>query len=564
MTRAISAEIWRERARSLNLEWVNETPKRNDQRELIRCLDCGSEWFVIPANIAKGRKSCEPCARQASRVSNQEWVERLSEVNAEWLGQTPANIADKSQLARCRKCGESWAVNPRRIAHGHPRCLAKAIKPTVSSQEWLIRAQKAQIKWLQIPVRSKEKVEAQCLRCNHIWKPIPDNIRGGSGCPSCAIADVARSTRPKVSPEEWDRRASTLNLRWTSPPPKSAKTKSPIECIVCGHTWFVLPSNITKGAGCPACAGNAPVAQSVWDQRALAAGLEWLEPVLGRHSNARARCLSCGHIWSPEAGSVAGGAGCPACSEEKRRKSRLLGNEAWIARAAKAELSWIEIPDNNSSKRLIHCDKCSYEWSVIPATIASGAGCPICAGVSVQPETWKARALAVGIEWLDLPTSARRPTKARCLKCGLTWNANPGGVTSGSGCPDCAETGYKVGQPGLFYLVERKSSQGRPARKIGITNVSSAKTRLSLWRNQGFLLRMQKVHDDGQLILNLETNMLRWLRFEMNLPQYLDKEEMPRGGATETFSPDDPSDSVLLKKIESEFSELVGKYDLEQ
>jgi hypothetical protein len=36
----------------------------------------------------------------------------------------------------------------------------------------------------------------------------------------------------------------------------------------------------------------------------------------------------------------------------------------------------------------------------------------------------------------------------------------------------------------------------------------------------------------------------------------LDKEEMPKGGATETFSPTEPSDFLLIKKIESEFTRI--------
>jgi hypothetical protein len=116
-----------------------------------------------------------------------------------------------------------------------------------------------------------------------------------------------------------------------------------------------------------------------------------------------------------------------------------------------------------------------------------------------------------------------------------------------------------VGQPGLFYLVERDSSQGRPARKIGITNTKGSKTRLALWKRQGFTLKAQYTHEDGSLILQLETSILRWLRNDLGLPSYLDKEEMPKGGATETISPDEPSEYLLLEKIELEFSRLVGE-----
>ena len=551
--------MWMERAAQLNLQWVANTPRRNDEKTLVRCLDCGNEWMVTPANIAKGRKSCEPCARQLSRISTQEWKARLSAVRAEWVGETPDNNSDKSKVAKCLVCGGQWNVDPRRISKGHPRCSGKLPKVTISESEWLNRAAKAGIEWLEMPTRSKVQTGARCLKCGHRWKPIPDNIRGGSGCPKCALKSSSPTKGVKITPEEWGRRASLLGLKWRDSTPLNAHTKSPIMCLRCGHEWLVWPTGISKGASCPSCAQNARLPQAVWDERASKVGLKWLEPVSGRHAKVSAICLACGHSWSPDAGAVAMGAGCPICSEEKRRQFRLLGDEVWERRADDAGLAWLELPDNNATKKRIRCKKCSYEWSVIPQTIASGAGCPVCSGVFVEPDTWMARALAVGVEWLEIPTSARRPTRAKCLKCGLIWKANPGGITSGSGCPDCAETGYKVGQPGLFYLVERTSGVGRPARKIGITNIESSKVRLSLWRKQGFVLRWQKTHTNGQVILDLETNMLRWLRYEMGLPQYLDKEEMPKGGATETFSPDEPDELTLIEWIEAEFLRLSVK-----
>jgi len=562
MTSGISAKEWHERARKLNLKWVDAPPKRNDEKTLIRCLDCKNEWLAYPANIAKGRKSCEPCARAASRVPKEVWISRLAEANAIWINGTPANNSDKSKVGKCQLCNGTWNVDPRRILIGHPRCPSKDKRQTVGRDAWIQRAKKVGVEWLEIPTRSKTKTPARCLRCGYNWKPIPDNIRGGSGCPKCALVQPANPGGRRISSSEWNERAKKAGVRWLKETPTGTTVKTPAVCVKCDYKWSPLPSNISKGAGCPRCARNLPITQSVWDQRAIAVGLEWLEPVTGgRHSKAKARCLTCDYAWVVEVGSVAGGSGCPKCGAEKARLSRHLDPEIWIDRATKANLKWVELPTNNSTKRMIKCQKCAYTWNVIPQTISGGAGCPVCSGVVVEESTWLARATAVNIRWLKIPTSARRPTPAECLRCGLVWKPNPGGVTSGSGCPDCAETGFKVGQPGLFYLVERSSAKGRAARKIGITNVASSKVRLALWKRQGFDLIFQKQHDDGRLILNLEQNLLIWLRHDKNLPQYLDKEEMPKGGATETFSPDEPPEPLLLQKIESEYLALCVEYE---
>lgn len=560
MSRGIGASEWQDRAKNLNLQWVEAPPRRNDEKTLIRCLDCSNEWLVYPANIAKGRKSCERCARAESRVPADVWITRLADANAVWLNGTPINNSDKSKLGKCQLCQGTWNVNPRRISKGHPRCTGKQKSETISRDTWMDRAKKAGIEWIEIPLRTKSKTPARCISCGHVWSPIPDNIRGGSGCPKCALRNTSNRGGKKISAEEWIERAERAGVRWLLNTPKGTTVKTPVECLKCGYEWSPLPSNISKGAGCPRCAKNAPVPQSIWEDRASALGLRWLEPVGGRHSKAQIECIKCNHSWSVEAGSVAGGAGCPKCGLEKASLSRHLDSKIWIQRAAKQNLKWLELPTNNSIRRLISCQRCSYSWRVIPSTINGGSGCPVCSGVVVEDSTWHARATAVDIRWLERPTSARKPTPAECLKCGLVWKPAPGGVTSGSGCPDCAETGYKVGQPGLFYLVERSSAKGRAARKIGITNVSSSKVRLALWKRQGFDLRFKTQHESGQLILSLEQNIIEWLRYDQKLPQFLDKEEMPKGGATETFSPDEPPERALIKKIESEYLRLCEEY----
>lgn len=556
MRAGISSDEWRDRAKRLNLEWVEDTPRRNDEHKLIRCLDCGHEWLVYGANISKGRRSCEPCARAASRVSPETWVERLAEVKGVWVNGTPFNNSDTEKLGRCLVCEGTWNVNPRRISLGHPRCPNKARDETLSKKTWIDRAKKVGIQWIEVPTRSKIRTPAKCLECGYEWSPIPDNIRSGSGCPKCALRKAKNPSGQRVSAKEWEDRAAKVGLRWKSGTPKSSKDRTPVICLKCNYSWSPLAANIAKGSSCPSCAKNAPQPQSIWDERALAVGLRWLEPVKGRHSLTKAICIHCGTEAVVESGSVAGGTGCSKCGAEKAQRNRRLDSTIWIERAAIQNLKWKELPSNNSEKKLILCQTCNYEWRVIPSTINSGAGCPVCSGVVVEDSTWEARAAAVKIKWLKIPSSSRRPTPAQCLNCGLIWRPNPSGVTSGSGCPDCAETGYKVGQPGILYLVERGSTRGRAARKIGITNVSSSKIRLNHWAKQGFELKLQKSHQNGQVILDLEQSLLRWLRHDQNLPQYLDKQEMPKGGATETFSPNEPSEFLLIEKIESEFLKI--------
>lgn len=558
MTKRIDRAEWVRRALSLNLEWTSEPPTRNDQKTPIRCTLCGHEWAVLPANIAKGRRNCPSCYKIASRVSVEEWQSRILDLGSIWLEGTPETLADLDKWAKCLKCGSDWKVNPRRLykGAGHPRCSSTKPQGLLPDSIWNDRARLANIIWLSAPTNSKSRTPARCLSCGHEWNPTPSNINQGSGCPQCP---KNRRNTP-ISDEAWEERAARVNIRWIGGVPRNSKTKHEALCLSCGHAWSVNPSNVSKGTGCPSCAKNAPISQSIWDERAQALDLEWLEPVLGRHAKARIKCLKCAYEWSCEAGAVAQGSGCPKCSNLVKNLKRRLPTSSWIERAKKLNLEWIEFPTNNSEKKQIRCLVCRYEWSVIPSKVAGNTGCPMCAGTVVTSQMWLDRAESVNITWLDVPTNSRVGTRARCNVCGLVWKPVPDAVRNGSGCPDCAVTGYKSGQPGLFYLVERSSGVGRSARKIGITNLAGSKVRTDLWRRQNFLLIKTISHESGQLIYELEQQVLRWLRLELNLPQYLDSEEMPLGGATETFDPDYPTHSDLVKKIDEVFRDLLERF----
>jgi hypothetical protein len=87
------------------------------------------------------------------------------------------------------------------------------------------------------------------------------------------------------------------------------------------------------------------------------------------------------------------------------------------------------------------------------------------------------------------------------------------------------------------------------ARKIGITNTERRYDRIAAY-GSGWEVVFTTSHDDGQLVRDLETQVLRWLRKDVGLPPYLGKEEMgAAGGHTETFSLEGVSNREVLTKI---------------
>ncbi len=118
--------------------------------------------------------------------------------------------------------------------------------------------------------------------------------------------------RTWITQDEWDRRADAVGLEWLDLV-KNNRTPTAVRCLTCAHTWSPWPTGVTSGHGCPRCAGSAPLSQNVWDRRAAAVGIEWLEPVKASHTPTSARCLTCGHECLPRPANVQQGHGCPRC-----------------------------------------------------------------------------------------------------------------------------------------------------------------------------------------------------------------------------------------------------------
>ena len=75
--------------------------------------------------------------------------------------------------------------------------------------------------------------------------------------------------------------------------------------------------------------------------------------------------------------------------------------------------------------------------------------------------------------------------------------------------------------------------------KIGIANSAPRKLyydRLKDHGRRGWEVVGKWEFDLTQTAFEVEQGFLAWVRLELGLPQFLGPEEMPQGGATETFS----------------------------
>ena len=310
----------------------------------------------------------------------------------------------------------------------------------------------------------------------------------------------------------WDSRAAAAGLAWVAPV-KSILTPTAARCLTCGHRWTPWPSGVSQGHGCPRCAGRI-VTQDEWDARAAAVSIVWEAPVTHALVNTPARCLKCGHRWNAPPNHVQQGRGCPACLRVPQAE--------WDRRAKERGLAW-EAPGVTSDDRApARCLTCGYRWSVTPAKVAEGRGCPRCAGRIVTQAEWDARARIVGIEWEQPVENANHPSPARCLTCGHRWLPWPTNVSRGQGCPQCHGPGFDSQAPGRLYLLTLPELG---LLKIGVTGELGI--RLDRHRSRGWQVAGVWRFDDGRSALDAETAVLKW--WQAQGAAFCDRHEVPGG-----------------------------------
>ncbi len=101
-------------------------------------------------------------------------------------------------------------------------------------------------------IGTNHKILHKCLTCYHEWKPTPDNVLNGSGCPPCSIKQNALDR--SLTHDEYVNKIAISNPTLTLLEPyRSGSVKLKFLCTICGHEWLKRQEDAKKGSGCPVC-----------------------------------------------------------------------------------------------------------------------------------------------------------------------------------------------------------------------------------------------------------------------------------------------------------------------
>ena len=388
----------------------------------------------------------------------------------------------------------------------------------LTQEDWNRRAEAVGIEWLEEVRGSRIKASALCLECGSKISVHPSDVQQGHR--KCNVCWEARRGKDKIVAQEvWDERGLAVGIAWLRPV-SGARVKTEAECLSCGQLWSAIPYVVKTGSGCPECgilkrAAAKRLPQGMWDQRAKELELEWLEPVTSGAKPTQCRCLNCDYVTAKRPNGVATGKGCGRCAGNAQVPQR-----EWDLRAAAVKLKWLEPVTTNGIKTLADCLMCGHRWSAVPGEVQQGQACPECGNKrkgqhQVLPQSeWQRRAATVGIKWLEPVLHSGIPTKALCLECGNEWPKSPDGVTSGSGCPNCANSGFDYSAPSTVYLLVNQDG----IAKVGITGQGRIRRlRLNKMALQGFELQRAWEFESGTDARTVEKETHRRWRLEDGL-----------------------------------------------
>ena len=236
--------------------------------------------------------------------------------------------ANKEAISvKCTRCGYEWSTTPVLLLKGSG-CISCAGLKKKTTEEF--------IKQLAIVSPSIEvqgeysntntKIKVKNKDCGHSWYAKPNSLLRGSNCPKCA--GNTRKTHYQFVQE-----LSTVNPNISVIGEYvDAKTKIVIRCNNCGKELFMTPNALLNGHGCSVCNHMRGIAKHqgkthLKTTEEVMQQLLIINPrieVLGEYTRSKeplhVRCKVCGHEWSPQAGSLLCGHGCPECAKQKRKK----------------------------------------------------------------------------------------------------------------------------------------------------------------------------------------------------------------------------------------------------
>jgi len=512
---------------------------------LCKCMTCGKDILPRFSNVKKGTAACVYCA--GKKIDPEDAKKLMTEYGYTPLVEYPGSNTPWKAIHI--QCGE--LVSPRFTAlqtgrGGCMRCGFKANKEKQLGDPSAARALfiSKGIEPLEPYPGASKPWKSKCMNCGKIISPHYSRVKSGTGCVYCA--------GKKVTPEEAVAIMLTAQLRPLEPYPGAKKNWKSF-CLRCNRKVAPTYGDVRLGeGGCKFC-GKSFVDANEARELMISKGLIPQVPYPGNGKPWHCLCAKCGRDIYPHYNSVNGrNSGCKYCkgvfvdaidAENLMREHNLLPLTPYPG----ASTPW-----------KCTCMVCGKNVSPQYSAIVQGQGsCKYCSRKVVDPEDAIQVMLSKNLEPLEPYSRADGPWKCRCMKCDKTVTPSYVSVNGGQGgCKYCATSGIDYSASAFIYLM---TNQGKGAHKIGIGTDKTRDNRIRAHKRDGWEVYKSVSIATAEEAEKIEFQVLKWLREVMNLPPYLSKKEMRRGGYSETVDASEIDLPTIWAKIEEMSKVLSSK-----
>ena len=151
-----------------------------------KCNKCNYEWLVTPDALINSKTGCPNC-NGGIKNTHEDFVERMKNVNHNIKILGRYNNSSTKILCKCKICSYEWNSLPTSLLnnHGCPNCDTNRKRKTHDEFMHEISNINPNINILDLYTGINNKILCECNICGNKWKPTPDSLLRGHGCPIC-------------------------------------------------------------------------------------------------------------------------------------------------------------------------------------------------------------------------------------------------------------------------------------------------------------------------------------------------------------------------------------------
>lgn len=505
-----------------------------------KCLTCGQITSPRLSGLRQGQGGCKRCGINSSaksRMLTPSQAERIAK-KKKLKPLEPYSGSNKKWKCKCLRCGKvssPYFSNIRDGVYGCGWCAKKLVDPSKAKKIML----KAGLTPLVSYPGSDKGWLCRCNKCGREVTPAYSSIKvGQGGCKWC------KSKSPWVDPVE------AINLMMQNQiqplkPFKNSHSKWESRCLRCERTVFPSYHQIKQGkGGCRYCAPNFVNEKRIYSVM-KEVGLIPLAKYKSSKEPWKVKHEKCDRTFFVEYANIRGGSSCRYCA------GVAVDAKEAVALFKKRGLTPLGPYPGGRAPWKCRCNVCKKIVYPQYTTVATrNSGCVYCAGGKVDPKDAITLMKKNNLTPLVKFPGAKQPWKCRCEICNNKVSPQYSSVKSGQGgCRFCADWGIDYGASGYLYLM---TNEDLSAHKLGIANTirSRGRSRISQHEKLGWKLYKQmdfEITDDAYV---LEQKVLKWLRQELGLREYLSESEMPQGGYSETVDAAEIDLVTIWEKVE--------------